>query len=75
MPARPDSRRPISAADNDAKISALYREIFNRPPDTEELSIGRDYLTAATPSDATKLSALEQYAQLLLLANEVMYVD
>ncbi len=64
-----------TASDNDAKIAALYRKILNRLPDTEELSIGRDYLTAATPSDATKLSAPEQYAQLLLLANEAMYID
>ncbi len=64
-----------NSTDDATKIAALYREVFNRSPDNEELFIGRDYLTAATPSDATKLSALEQYAQLLLLANEVMYVD
>jgi mono/diheme cytochrome c family protein len=64
-----------AASDSDAKITTLYREIFNRPPDSEELAIGRDYLTATSPPDTKQLSPLEQYAQLLLLTNEVMYVD
>ena len=71
--------RPAVAAtaDDDAKIAALYRLVFMRAPDSEELSVGREFLSsaAATPAESTKISPLEQYAQLLLLANEVMYVD
>jgi len=63
------------APDEDAKIAALYRLVLNRLPDSNELAVGRDFLAAAKPSDETKLSPWEQYAQLLLLTNEVMYVD
>ncbi len=63
------------ASDANAKIAALYRLVLNRPPDNDELTIGRDFLSAPISSDGSKLSALEQYAQLLLLTNEVMYVD
>jgi hypothetical protein len=71
------ARPPIAAAkDDDGRIHALYRLLFNRPPDSDELSIGREFLAAQPmPADEMKLSTLAQYAQLLLLTNEVMYVD
>ena len=71
------ARREITAAsDGDGKINALYRILFNRPPDSDEMTIGRAFLEAPrATSDETKLSPLAQYAQLLLLTNEVMYVD
>jgi hypothetical protein len=72
LAARPDI---ASATDDTTKITALYRLVLNRRPDNDELSIGRDFLAAPTATDGPKLSALEQYAQLLLLTNEVMYVD
>ena len=72
LAARPDI---ASAADDTAKITALYRLVLNRSPDNDELAIGRDFLAAPASTDGPKLSALEQYAQLLLLTNEVMYVD
>jgi hypothetical protein len=66
----------VSAPTDDGKIAALYRLVVNRQPDSDELSIGRDFISSATGSDAdTKLSSWEQCAQLLLLANEVMYID
>src|SRR5262245_7241418 len=64
-----------TASDDDTKIIALYRVVLNRQPDRDELAIGRDFLSSPSPNDGPKLSALEQYAQLLLLTNEVMYVD
>jgi hypothetical protein len=65
-----------SAADDDAKIAALYRLAFTRTPNADELTIGRNFLSsAAAPQDGIKLTPLEQYAQLLLLTNEVMYID
>lgn len=73
LAARPEVAK---AADGDAKIAALYRLAFNRPPTADELIIGRNFLSsAAAPHDGIKLAPLEQYAQLLLLTNEVMYVD
>jgi hypothetical protein len=59
------------------KIEALYRLVLMRAPDHGELAIGRGFLSAAAgaPQDDMKLTPIEQYAQLLLLTNEVMYVD
>src|SRR6184192_3843144 len=60
----------------DFGIVALYRQVLNRAPDAHELTIGRQFISAASATaDGTKLSAWEQYAQLLLLTSEVMYVD
>jgi cytochrome c553 len=73
LAARPEV---VTAANNDAKITALYRLVFTRSPASHELAIGQKFLsTAAAPQDGIKLAPLEQYAQLLLLTNEVMYVD
>ena len=71
------SARPelVAAADSSAQVAALYRLVLHRPPDSQELAIGRDFLIAAQTQPDTKLSPLAQYAQLLLLTNEVMYVD
>jgi hypothetical protein len=71
------ARPEIANADNkDARIAALYRLVLNRQPDADELSIGRQFIAAAASSvDESKLSVWEQYAQLLLLTSEVMYVD
>jgi hypothetical protein len=73
LAARPEI---AGAADDAAKITSLYRELFARLPSAEELSIGRQFIAAATPpQDSVRLSPWEQYAQLLLLTSEVMYVD
>jgi hypothetical protein len=73
LAARPEV---AAAADDAAKIAALYRQLFARPPSAEELSIGQQFIAAATPpQDGVRLSPREQYAQLLLLTSEVMYID
>jgi len=72
LAARPEVAKAVS---DDQKISSLYRLVLNRSPDSDELAIGRQFIASAVPSDESKLSAWEQYAQLLLLTNEVMYVD
>jgi hypothetical protein len=69
--------RPVvaSASDDAAKITVLYRLVLNRAPDSDELTIGRDFLALPSPSDGPKLSVMAQFAQLLLLTNEMMYID
>ena len=72
------ARPEISGACCDEeKISALYRLALHRQPDHDELGLGRDFVSSASrsPVEGDKLSVWEQYAQLLLLTNEVMYVD
>jgi mono/diheme cytochrome c family protein len=66
----------IGSGTDDAQIAALYRQVLARSPDRDELAIGRLFLAEAaiSPTNA-KLSPWEQYAQLLLLANEAMYID
>ncbi len=68
-------------ADDGARITWLYRQLYGRPPTAPETDLGRQALalaraqnpatTAATPNDL----AWEQYCQLLLCANEFVYVD
>jgi hypothetical protein len=59
------------------RIQALYRQIFQRSATAEELEIGRQFIAAAGSemSSEVKLNPWEQYAQLLLLTNEGMYID
>jgi hypothetical protein len=65
-----------AAADDNTKIAELHRLVFARPPDSDERSIGREFLAAGVaPQADAKLSPLAQHAQLLLLTNEVMYID
>ncbi len=58
----------------DEKIVAAYRLAFGRKPSDEEVSVGRQFV--ALPNDAKdKLTRWEQYSQVLLAANEFLYVD
>ena len=61
--------------DDGQRIAALYRIVFQRPPTSEEETIGRQFIAAAQAESEAKLNPWEQYAQLLLLTNEAMYVD
>lgn len=70
LAARPEV---AAAADDSARVAALYRLVLNRAPDSDELATCRDFLHAS--QSEAKLAPLAQYAQLLLLTNEVMYVD
>ena len=58
----------------DNKTQQLYWILFQRPPDESELALGRRFLSRQANSDA-RLSSLEQYAQVLMLSNELMFVD
>jgi hypothetical protein len=52
------------------QIRVAYRLVFGRPPSSEELTIGGELLQALGAADP-----LERYCQLLLCANEFVYVD
>jgi hypothetical protein len=64
-------------------ISLLYRLLYGRPAEADEISLGLRFLNAAATakpeqqrvSAAKPLGAWEEYAQVLLLANEFAYVD
>ena len=63
------------ATDDGERIAALYRLIFQRYPDSDEASTGRAFIVSAQAEPDAKLSPWDQYAQLLLLTNEAMYID
>jgi hypothetical protein len=74
--------RPEIAAgsSSEAKIRALYRRVFARPPDQAELAAALRFLTPAQATEnisqtRSQMSPIEQLSQVLLMANELMFVD
>ncbi len=63
------------AHDNPARIERAYLLLYGRMPTVEEQQLGQEFLTSApdTPTDQ-RLSPWEQYAQVLLSANEFMHI-
>jgi hypothetical protein len=71
------SRPETYVAPNDAgRVCGLYRLVLAREPSETEISAGLRFIQAAE-DDATNslLTPWEQYAQVLLLTNEVIFVD
>jgi hypothetical protein len=66
----------VAARQDEAKVVALYRLVYGRLPDAEEVALGRRFVRqqAAAPS-ARSLGPWEAYAQVLLLSNEFAFVD
>jgi hypothetical protein len=69
--ARPDV---ASLPKEEERIERMHRLAYGRPAEPEELELGLRFLAAAG-SEKAKLAAREQYAQVLLLANEFAFVD
>jgi cytochrome c553 len=59
------------------QIRTLYRHVLGRAPEPDEENLGREFLEHcdAAGQDAKQLDPLAQYAQILMLSNEFMYVD
>ncbi len=59
------------------KIEALYRLVFERAASRAEIQLAEQFLASqpSGKSETTGLSAVEKYAQILLLSNELMFVD
>src|SRR5262249_26494571 len=70
-------RHEIAAATDTAdKIRKLHRLTYGRDPDAEEVRIGQRFVSSAGTGDATTgMTSWERYGQVLLLANEFMFVD
>jgi mono/diheme cytochrome c family protein len=62
------------ATSAEEKVRALYRLILQRRAQIWEVELGEKFLSAQAET-ASKLSPLERYAQVLLLSNELSYVD
>jgi hypothetical protein len=63
-----------SHADPAERIGAMYRIVLLRDPNPEERLAALDFVTAPAAPEST-LSIWEQFAQVLLASNELMYVD
>ncbi|HEV3260230.1 MAG TPA: PSD1 and planctomycete cytochrome C domain-containing protein [Gemmataceae bacterium] len=56
----------------EAKIQTLYRLLYGRPADAEEVALGLGFVRGQ-PGHA--LTGWEKYAQVLLLGNEFVFID
>jgi hypothetical protein len=59
--------------EDDARIRHAYRLLFGRAPEQEELSLGLNFLSRT--NTANGMTRWQQYAQALLISNEMLYVD
>ncbi|MCY2966018.1 MAG: DUF1553 domain-containing protein [Planctomycetota bacterium] len=71
------SKRLGGSFDNDsARITAAYQLLYSRDPTDEERRIGSEFLAlSVSPDEPNQLSPWERYAQVLLSANELMFVE
>jgi hypothetical protein len=59
-----------------ARVTALYRVIFQRTPATDELELATAYIRAESgPAGADAPKAWQSYVQALLMSDEFMFVD
>jgi len=65
-----------ASADDRGRIDWLYRRLYARPPTPPEVELGLSVVgQAGAKKDDELLAAWSQYCQILLCANEFMYVD
>jgi len=75
LAARPEL---VAEKSDEGKIAALYRLVMARQPDAMEIAAGLRFLAAVEESQKagpSQLNGWQQYAQVLLLTNEAMFVD
>jgi Protein of unknown function (DUF1553) len=61
-----------AAESDDYRVTLAYRLLFAREPEPDERALALDFLLKPNGSQMTRW---EQYAQLLLASNEMLYVD
>jgi len=67
----------VKDEDDAARIRRAFLRVYGRPPRDVEVELGLAFLKAETSAEkkGKTLTPWEQYAQVLLSANEFMYVD
>ena len=58
-----------------ARISSAYELLYGRPANDEEIGVGSEFLAHAQQAPSNAESAWREYCQILLCANEFVYVD
>ncbi len=70
------NRLQTVSEDDGERIREAYSLLYARPVTERELEMGLQFLNSQSgPQDGVALSRWEQYAQVLLSANEFMFVD
>jgi hypothetical protein len=64
----------VRAKSETEKIQAMHRLVWQRPAETAELRAAVKFISQQS-THTTSLKPLEKYAQVLLLSNELMFVD
>jgi hypothetical protein len=62
-------------SDDASRIRQAFVLLYGRPATERELQLGLAFLAAKPDGPGTTLTPWEQYAQVLLSANEFLYVD
>jgi hypothetical protein len=64
---------------DELRLQRLYERLYGRPPSSREIKLGRQALAQVRESEPDKIKAeglaWQQYCQVLLCANEFVYVD
>jgi hypothetical protein len=63
-----------ASQDEDGRIEHAFQLLYQRPPSETDLELARGFLRAAA-AEKGNLTPWQQYAMVLLAANEFMYVD
>ena len=63
--------QPADSRD-ESRVIALYERLFCRAPTLEELRLAVDFLHKPTSAETTRW---QQYAQMLLVSNEMLFTD
>ena len=64
------------APEADARIARLYLDLFGRPAEPREIEAGRRFLEARPKPEGDKAPGpWEEYAQVLLMSNEFIFLD
>jgi hypothetical protein len=70
------ARADVAGLKTDAeRIDRMHRLAYGRPAEPDEVALGLKFLAAVKDDPGKKLSAREQYTQVLLLSNEFAFVD
>ena len=56
------------------RIKTMYQTVLGREPNQGQIDLALKFVTASPDADS-KLNAWEEFAQVLLSANELMYLD
>jgi hypothetical protein len=70
------ARADVAGRKSDAKrVDWMHRIAYGRPAEAHEIEVGLNFIRAAEAGRTDGLAPWEQYAQVLLLANEMAFVD